>query len=56
MSTKNWYAKGAKGAAALYATIVNAVGSIPSYETAKMLVREDGTIAAPSAEAFRKRR
>ena len=27
-------------------TIVNAVGSIPSYETAKMLVREDGTISA----------
>ncbi len=31
------------GRACALATIVNAVGSIPSYETAKMLVREDGT-------------
>ena len=34
-----------EGRSCALATIVNAVGSIPSYETAKMLVREDGTIA-----------
>jgi xanthine dehydrogenase accessory factor len=34
-----------EGRACALATIVNAVGSIPSYQTAKMLVREDGTIA-----------
>ncbi len=33
-----------EGRACALATIVNAVGSIPSYQTAKMLVREDGTI------------
>ncbi len=44
MSMKNSYAKGARGARVCSATIVNAVGSIPSYATAKMLVREDGTI------------
>jgi len=33
------------------ATIVEVRGSIPSYESAKMLVREDGTIAGPLAEA-----
>src|SRR2546430_11759386 len=27
------------------ATIINVQGSIPSFETAKMLVRDDGTIA-----------
>jgi xanthine dehydrogenase accessory factor len=34
-----------EGRACALATIVNAVGSIPSYQTAKMLVREDGSIA-----------
>src|SRR4051812_38160301 len=34
--------QGRKGA---LATIVNVRGSIPSFETAKMLVRDDGTIA-----------
>ncbi len=34
-----------EGRACALATIVNATGSIPSYQTAKMLVREDGTIA-----------
>ncbi len=33
-----------EGRACALATIVAAVGSIPSYQTAKMLVREDGTI------------
>ena len=33
-----------EGRACALATIVNAVGSIPSYATAKMLVREDGSI------------
>jgi xanthine dehydrogenase accessory factor len=33
-----------EGRSCALATIVNAVGSIPSYATAKMLVREDGTI------------
>ena len=33
-----------EGRSCALATIVNAVGSIPSYQTAKMLVREDGTI------------
>ncbi len=33
-----------EGRGCALATIVNAVGSIPSYATAKMLVREDGTI------------
>ena len=32
------------GRSCALAVIVNAVGSIPSYETAKMLVREDGSI------------
>jgi xanthine dehydrogenase accessory factor len=34
-----------EGRACALATIVNAVGSVPSYQTAKMLVREDGSIA-----------
>ncbi len=34
-----------EGRSCALATIVNAVGSIPSYATAKMLVREDGSIA-----------
>jgi xanthine dehydrogenase accessory factor len=33
-----------EGRGCALATIVNAVGSIPSYQTAKMLVREDGSI------------
>ena len=47
-----------EGRACALATIVNAVGSIPSYQTAKMLVREDGTIVGtigggvPEAEAI----
>jgi xanthine dehydrogenase accessory factor len=32
------------GRSCALAVIVNATGSIPSYETAKMLVREDGSI------------
>lgn len=35
----------AEGRACALATIVNVVGSVPSYSCAKMLVREDGTIA-----------
>ena len=43
------------GRRAALATIVNVVGSVPSYQTAKMLVREDGsivgTIGGGAAEA-----
>src|SRR5689334_4164152 len=34
-----------EGRRAALATIINVRGSIPSFETAKMLVRDDGTIA-----------
>ena len=38
------------------ATIVEVNGSIPSFESAKMLVREDGSMLGRSAAAASKRR